>query len=91
MELSGREGVCPCTCLAVCVLQHVPLYTVHMYCIYVRHKYAMLYILVDVYESVITYVGTSLYARITEGVCCRGFIRYLETQNGSSEGGVMNK
>lgn len=30
MELSGEEGVCPCTSMAVRVPQHVPLYTVHM-------------------------------------------------------------
>lgn len=90
MELSRGEGVCPCTCLAVCVPQHVPLYTVHMN-IASEVCNTVYTVLVDVYESVITYVGTNLYTRIRECVCCRGFIRYLETQDGSSEGGVMDK
>lgn len=62
MELSGGECVCPCTCLAVCVPQHVPLYTVHMYSVRSMQHCT----LVDVYESVITNVGTSLYARFRE-------------------------
>lgn len=75
------EGVCPCTSLAVCVLQLVALYTVHMS---IASEVCN-----TVYTTSIYY--TSLYTRVREGVCCRGVIRYLETQNGSSEGGVMNK
>lgn len=73
-----------CICASACTI---------IYCTLLQ-KYVILYILVDVYAAVITYVESSFYTSIRECVCYErggGVIRYLETLDGSREGGVMNK